>query len=111
MALSSAIFDQICIEITGASRGVMFGAPCLKTPNGKAAVCLYKDWLVLKPDAELLKEILALDGAAPFDPSGKRAMAGWVQVGIDYQNYWKSWTQRCVDYVAALEAKPAKKKK
>jgi hypothetical protein len=108
---ASELFDVICGQIEGAQRGVMFGAPCLKTPNGKAAVCLYKDFLVLKPDKKTLDDIMAMDGAGPFDPSGGRPMNGWVQVGLEYEKNWLQWTQKSIDFVGALEAKPKKQKK
>jgi len=104
-------FDEICTNAIGATRSVMFGAPCLKTPNGKAAVCLYKNFLVVKVDAETAKEIRAMDGSKTFEPKEGRPMNGWIQVGFEYANYWQEWTLKAILFVEKIEVKPKKPKK
>lgn len=105
------LFDQICDKITGAKRSAMFGAPCLKTPNGKAAVCLSKGYMVFKLDKATEKEVLSLSGAGPFDPMGGRPMGGWTQLGFEHKDRWLELSKKAIDFVAKLEAKPAKAKK
>jgi hypothetical protein len=89
----------------------MFGAPCMKTANGKAAICLYKNYLVIKPDKETLHELLSWDGVTLFTPSGDRAMNGWVQLGLDLSDKWPELASLAVDFVATLESNTVKKKK
>lgn len=108
MGKAQDLFESICENTPGTKRSSMFGAPCLKTPNGKAAVCLYKDFLVVKPDPESLKDILALDGVGMFDPMDGRPMNGWAQVSLDYADRWQEFTNIAVDWVSKI---PATKKK
>lgn len=112
MSPAETLFDSICEALSGkAARGKMFGAPCMKTPNGKAAFCLYKDMLVFKPDGDTLQEVLSWDRVSMFAPMGDRAMNGWIQMGMEWSEKWMEMAERAVDFVATLEAKPAKKTK
>jgi hypothetical protein len=106
------LFDELCTALESrASRGKMFGAPCMKTPNGKAAFCLYKDSLVIKLDKKTEKETLSWDRVKMFDPMGGRPMNGWLQVGYEYATKWKALAKASIDFVEKLEATPAKPKK
>src|SRR5689334_21114872 len=105
-------FDEICSSLeTRAKRSQMFGAPCMKTPNGKAAFCLYKDWLVVKLDKETQNETLSWDGVSVFSPKGDQPMNGWLQVGFEYAKKWPALAKAAVDFVEKLESKPTKPKK
>lgn len=103
------LFDEICTSLEGrAKRSQMFGAPCMKTPNGKAAFCLYKDMLVVKLDKDTENETLSWDGVAVFAPMGDRPMNGWLQVGFEYAKKWPSLATASIAFVEKLEPKPAK---
>ncbi|MBS3914205.1 MAG: hypothetical protein KG003_06875 [Bacteroidetes bacterium] len=108
------LFDEICSSLESrAARSKMFGAPCMKTPNGKAAFCLYKEFLVVKLDTQTQNETLALDGVGMFSPMDGRPMNGWVQVGMEYADKWKFLAEKSIDFVEKLEAnvpKASKKK-
>ncbi len=109
---AEGLFDEVCAKlISKANRSKMFGAPCMKTANGKAAFCLYKNYLVVKPDAETLTEILSWDRVTLFTPMGDRPMKGWAQLGLEHAEHWLSIAEKSVDYVATLEAKIPKRQK
>jgi AraC-like DNA-binding protein len=83
-------FDEIAQLMTheGASRGVLFGKPCLKY-GGKAFACLFRDAVAFKLRLKLHADALALEGAQLFDPSGRgRPMKEWVQVPVDHADSW-----------------------
>jgi len=89
----------------------MFGALCVKAPNGKAGVMFWKDYMVFKLTGEAEKEALSLDGAKVFTPMDNRPMNGWIQVPYDYASRWKEFAEKAMQYVATLEEKPKKKSK
>jgi hypothetical protein len=106
------LFDEICASLEDrANRSKMFGAPCMKTPNGKAAFCFYKDMLVIKLDKETQNETLSWDGVSMFNPMGERPMNGWLQVGFEYAKKWPALAKASVDFVEKLEANVPKPKK
>jgi hypothetical protein len=106
------LFDEICASLESrAKRSQMFGAPCMKTPNGKAAFCLYKDMLIVKLDKQTENDTLSLDGVSVFAPMGNRPMNGWLQVGFEYAQKWPSLAAASVAFVEKLEAKPPKPRK
>lgn len=112
MSAAEQLFDHICNTLSDrAVRGKMFGAPCMKTGNGKAAFCLYKDTLVFKPDARTLTEVLAMDRVQMFAPMGDRAMNGWAQMGMEYADRWLDMAEKSVAFVATLEANTPKSRK
>ena len=80
----------------------MFGAHCIKTPNGKAAALFWKDHMVFKLQGELDAEANSLDGATVFTPSDGRSMKGWTQLPFDYADRWPKYAQGAIDYVKTL---------
>jgi hypothetical protein len=109
---ATELFDQICSSLEDkAKRSQMFGAPCMKTPNGKAAFCLYKNTLVVKLDKAMENEVLSWDGTQVFSPGGERPMNGWTQLDLTFSKKWPELATAAVDFVAKLEAKPPKAKK
>lgn len=101
MASTEESFNRIAAAIPDARPGRMFGAHCIKAPNGKAGVMLSsKGEMVFKLRGETLHEALALDGARNFDPSGSRPMKEWVQVPAAYSDRWERYAQEAMEYVA-----------
>src|ERR1700756_2910200 len=88
MSESEELFHQIAMGLPDAKESKMFGALCIKAPNGKASAMFYKEDMVFKLAGEPLKEALSLDGAKLFDPMGNRPMGGWVQLPYVYADRW-----------------------
>lgn len=88
MTKAEKLFHQIAAQLPEAKESKMFGALCIKAPNGKASAMFYKEDVVFKLDGEPLKSALSLDGAKLFDPMGGRPMGGWVQLPYDYADKW-----------------------
>ena len=103
MTKPEELFHQIAAEIPGAKESRMFGAMCIKAPNGKASAMFYKEDMVFKLSGDPLKEALSLDGAALFDPMGNRPMGGWVQLPFIYASRWPEIALISFEQVKALE--------
>ena len=110
MTKAEALFVQLIDEIPEAKPGKMFGALCMKTPNGKSGAMFWRDHLVVKLIGHNLDEALALDGTKPFEPMEGKVMGGWVQIPYDYRDEWKKFAQVSVEGVSQLEVKIPKKK-
>ena len=103
MTKTEEIFHKMAAEMADAKESKMFGAKCIKTPNGKAVLMVYNDNLVFKLEGDTLKEALSLDGAQLFDPMGGRPMGGWAQVPIKYADKWPDYAEKAMEYVKALK--------
>ena len=105
-------FIQLTSEIPDVKSGKMFGAPCMKTPNGKCAAMFWKDNIVVKLSKGLLEEALHLEGAQLFEPMEGKPMKEWVQIPFKHKDKWKRYAGLSVALVLELKKKvPAKKKK
>jgi len=105
MTKAEELFHQIAAQIPEAKESKMFGALCIKAPNGKASAMFYKEDAVFKLEGELLKEILSLDGAKLFDPMGGRPMGGWVQLSYNYADRWPEIARISYEQVSKLKGK------
>lgn len=95
-------YNQIAEQTQGVTKGKMFGALCLKTPNGKAA-CLFKnDMMAFKLQGTMADEANSLDGTQTFEPAPGKFLNGWVQVPFEYANRWVEFTNASVNFVKAL---------
>ena len=103
MTPSEKLFHKIALEIPDVKEGKMFGALCIKAPNGKSGVMFWKEDIVFKLDGDNLKDALSLDGAKLFDPMGGRPMKGWVQLSYDYKNKWKKFAEIAMSEVKKLK--------
>jgi hypothetical protein len=103
MTKAEELFHEIAASIPDSKEGKMFGALCIKAPNGKAGVMFWKEFMIFKLDAKTEKEAMSLDGAKVFSPMEGRAMKGWVQLSDDYKDKWKDFAKKAMKYVAALE--------
>ena len=102
MSEAETIYHNIAEALPDAKPGKMFGAQCLKAPNGKALAFFYKDEMVFKLTGDAEQEALALDGAHYFDPMGGRPMNGWVQVAFHYADRWPEFAAQALEYVRTL---------
>lgn len=104
------LYHQIADSIPESEKGKMFGALCIKAPNGKAGVMFWRDDMVFKLPAKEEKEALALKGAKIFEPADGRPMGGWVHIPNTHSDKWKKYAVSSMKNVAAIEvdAKPKK---
>lgn len=111
MTKSEELFNEIAASIPDAVKGKMFGALCIKAPNGKAGVMLYKgEDMIFKMDEAHEQEALALTGAKIFTPMEDRPMNGWVQLSPAHSSKWKKYAAVAMEYVSKIEV-PKKTKK
>ena len=103
MTRAEELFHKIAAEIPSAKEGKMFGALCLKAPNGKSGVMFWKDNIVFKLKGNDLKKALTLKNAKLFDPMGNRPMGGWVQLSYEHSAKWKDLAKKSMEYVSSLE--------
>src|SRR5262245_7986551 len=109
MTKSEELFHAIAAAIPDCVEGKMFGALCIKAPNGKSGVMFYDDEMVFKLEGDLAKEAIALKGAKLFDPSGGRPMKEWIQVPATHSAKWKAYAEAAMEKVKKIEV--VKKKK
>lgn len=103
MTLAESRFHEIASQIPDAAKGKMFGALCLKAPNGKAALMVWRDFMIFKLDKEALNEALSLDRAQLFTPMEGRPMNGWVQLDPSHADRWEQLAKEAFAYVRTLE--------
>lgn len=103
MTKSEELFHKIASEIPDAKEGKMFGALCIKAPNGKAGVMFWHNDIIFKLQEEDLKKALSLKGAKIFTPMENRPMGGWVQLSYDHSKKWKELAKKSMDYVKTLK--------
>ncbi len=103
MTQSEELFHQIAGQLPDAKESKMFGALCIKAPNGKASAMYYKDDIVIKLAGGALNDALSLDGAKLFDPMGGRPMGGWVQLPYIYADQWPAIAKVSYEQVRLLK--------
>ena len=111
MSAATILFDRISELIPDVKRSRMFGAECLKSPNNKTGVMLYKDSLLIKLTPEKMGALMARPGVTEFDPMGGRPMNGWAQVPYSLHEDWEALAIEAQKYVASLPANASRKKK
>ena len=95
-------YQEIITNIPDIKPGKMFGALCLKTPNGKAACMFYKDAMVFKLQGNMADEAQSLDGSHTFEPALGKKLNGWIQVPFDYAARWEEFARAAVEFVKTL---------
>lgn len=103
MSKAEELFHIIAKEIPGAKEGKMFGALCIKTPNGKAAIIFKNDNMVFKLNKQDEAEAMKLAGAKVFDPMKAKPMNGWTELPHQHSGTWKDWAVKAVNFVKQLE--------
>ncbi len=105
MSTAETLYHQIADSLPDGKKSKMFGCPCIKAPNGKAAFIYWpkEDVLVFKLHGEAQQEALSLDGAHVFQPMAERPpMNGWIQIPAHYASRWPEWARASLDYVKTL---------
>ena len=111
MSKAEILFTELTTEIPGAIPGKMFGALCMKMPNGKSAAMFWKDHIVVKLQGDSLLEALQLSGAKLFEPMEGRPMKEWIQIPYKHKDHWKTFAVISANSVEALKKNPGKRKK
>jgi hypothetical protein len=105
-------FDSIASEYPQAQRRPTFGYPCLYVGGNMVSGLFQSSWHVRLGPAETA-ELLAIEGAAPFEPMPGRPMTGFTLLPpsiIDDDVAIRAWVQRAIDYGATLPPKVPKTK-
>ncbi len=110
MTRGEELFHKLGVELPDAAESKMFGAMCLKAPNGKAGVMFHSGDIVIKLSGETLAQALKLNDAKLFDPMGGRPMGGWVQLTEQHIAQWKHYAAIAMDEVSRIEVKKKEKK-
>ena len=104
------LYEKIADSIPDVTKGKMFGALCLKAPNGKAGAMFWRDktknrnaFMIFKLSEKDEQAAMKLSGAKVFEPAEGRPMNGWVQLSTAHADKWKSFAQKAMAYVKTLE--------
>lgn len=109
MTKAEELYHTIADELPEATKGKMFGALCVKAPNGKAGIMFWKDYMIFKLDKQNEQQALGLKDAKLFDPMDGRPMNGWVQLSYEHASKWKKYAVLAMDYVRKIDSnKPGK---
>ncbi|MBS1587434.1 MAG: hypothetical protein JSS82_18020 [Bacteroidetes bacterium] len=103
MTQAETLYHEIAAGIPDAKESKMFGALCIKAPNGKAAVMFWKECMIFKLTDKDEAEAMKLKGAKTFAPMDGREMKGWTQLSYDHAAKWPDLAKRAFDYVKKLE--------
>ena len=103
MSPAEIFYQQIAEEMPEAKPSKMFGALCLKAPNGKAFAMFWNDYMVFKLRGESAEDALSLDGVDMFAPMDARVMNGWIQVPFHYAGRWLEFAEAALAYVRTIE--------
>ena len=88
----------------------MFGYPA-GFVNGNMFMGLHQDRMVLRLPPEPRQELLAMEGAATFEPMPGRRMSGWVAVSgnlLADESLLRRWATRAFRHVSAMPPKARK---
>lgn len=103
MNLQQKRYLEIGHKLKEAVESQLFGKPCFKV-KGKAFICFFEQCMVFKLNGNMHKAALSLDGAALFDPSGKkRPMKEWIQVPFEYADKWESFANAALKYMVTSD--------
>lgn len=105
MTAAEKYYHEVAESIPGTTKGKMFGALCLKAPNGKAFAMFWKDFMVFKLDGEAAQKAMHLQEASLFDPMGGRPMNGWVQLPFSQKEEWERLANEAYDFVKTIKVK------
>ena len=110
MTKAEEYFKELAVEIPDVKPGKMFGAMCIKTPNGKSAAMLWQESIVVKLKGDSLNKAMCLDGVQLFEPMKGRLMKEWVQIPFALKDRWKEFTLFSLESVKDLPKKSKKQK-
>ncbi|CAN5293230.1 TfoX/Sxy family protein [soil metagenome] len=110
------LFERLMPNAPGVTKRPMFGQ-LAGFVNGNMFLCLFGDRLALKLSEAHADELLAVEGAGPFEPMEGRPMKGYVAIPLAWHSEEErasEWVQKSLAYVGSLppkEKKPPKKRK
>jgi TfoX/Sxy family transcriptional regulator of competence genes len=110
---STELFQRLLPEAPNITQRPMFGQ-LAGFVNGNMFLCLFGDRIAVKLSGPKAEELLAIDGAEPFEPMEGRPMKGYVVLPLDWHDEAKSadyWVEQSLAYVRTLPPKAPKKKK
>jgi hypothetical protein len=94
-------FYKIRDEISEGKKGKMFGAECIKAPNGKVIAIFWKDRLILKLQKQDQIAVLNMEGTEIgkhlYDEN--KPMTGWVSLPYDHHEIWLEFANRALKNV------------
>ena len=102
MTKAETLFHHIASGIPDTKEAKMFGALCIKSPNGKAGVMYWQENMIFKLKPLEFNNVLKMDGAKIFEPMPGKPMGGWVQLSYDYAELWKDLAHNAMAYVRTL---------
>lgn len=105
MTKSETLFHSIAASLPETKESKMFGALCIKAPNGKAGVMFWNEDMIFKLENKDMEKALQLKGAKIFTPMENRPMGGWVQLSFEHSKKWKGLAAKAMEYVKDLKKK------
>jgi|GEM_PF-546095 len=108
MTKGEELYHKIAADLADAQEGKMFGALCIKAPNGKASVMFWKEYLVVKLEGDTQAEALKLKDAEVFSPMEGRPMGGWIQLSNEHMKKWPHFAAIAHEVVKKIETAPKK---
>jgi len=108
MTKGEELYHKIAAELPDAQEGRMFGALCIKAPNGKASVMFWKEFLIVKLEGDAQAEALKLKDAKVFTPAEGRPMGGWIQLSNEHMKKWQHFSTIAHEAVRKIEVAPKK---
>jgi hypothetical protein len=106
-------FDSIAAEYPQAQRRPTFGYPCLYVGGNMVSGLFQSSWHVRLGPAETA-ELLAIEGAAPFEPMPGRPMTGFTLLPpaiVANDEAIRAWIERAIDFGTTMPPKVPKPKK
>ena len=100
-------FDETAARFPDAERRKMFGYPALFVGGNLVSGLFAQHWMIRLPDDDRA-ELLALPGAAPFEPMAGRSMKGYATLPPDVvadDAALDGWIRRAIAFGRTLPAK------
>ena len=105
MSEEEKTYEQIINEIPAAKKGKLFGAPSIKTINGKNVAFLWKERMTFKLDEKSQQIALKIKGSTIgthiYDED--KQMKGWVSIPKKHQKEWKMFAGLAINFVKQLK--------
>jgi hypothetical protein len=103
MTKAEEYFHELTKEIPEAKLGKMFGALCIKAPNGKSGAMFWQDCIIVKLNTDELNDAMKLNGSRLFEPMPGRPMKEWIQISFEHKSKWKHYAIISFDAVKNLK--------
>lgn len=104
MTEAEKLFHDIASKIPDGKEGKMFGALCVKAPNGKAAVMFWREHMIFRLKDKDQEDALKLSGAKVFEPMGNgRTMNGWIQVSYEHAGRWEEFAAKSMEVAKSIK--------